>query len=94
MRTTGRVVRDFIAWFDRVHGNWPDINVIYKPVKLDGTPTRAPARRRHRLDCDHLYADDSGRVLNKPRLATPGEMASIRPCKDCISASAKAAIAR
>jgi hypothetical protein len=87
-------VRDFIDWFDRVHGNWPDINVIYEPVKLDGTPTRAPARRRHRLDCDHFYTDDAGRILNKPRLATPSEMASIRPCKDCVSASAKAAIAR
>jgi hypothetical protein len=87
-------VRSFIDWFDHVHGNWPDINVIYEPVKLDGTPTGAPARRRHRLDCDHFYTDDSGRVLNKPRIATPSEMTSIRPCKDCVAASAKAAIAR
>ena|SRR6266550_4255044 len=86
-------VRDFIDWFDRVRGYWPDINVIYEPVKLDGTPTGEPARRRHRLDCDHFYTDGSGRVLNKPRIATREEMTSIRPCKDCITTSAKAAIA-
>lgn len=88
-------VRDFIDWFDRVRGGyWPDINVIYEPIKLDGTPTGEPARRRHRLDCDHLYTDDSGRVLNRPRIATREEMTSIQPCKDCMATSAKAAIAR
>lgn len=88
-------VRDFIEWFDRVRGGyWPDINVIYEPVKLDGAPTGEPARRRHRLGCDHFYTDHSGRVLNEPRIATREELASIPPCKDCIATSAKAAIAR
>jgi hypothetical protein len=76
-------------------GYWPDINVIYEPVKLDRTPTVGPPRRRHRLGgCDHFYTDDSGRILNKPCIATREELASIPPCKDCIATSAKAAIAR
>lgn len=87
-------VRDFIDWFDRVHGNWPDLNVIYEPVRLDGTPTGEPARRRHRLGCEHFFLDDQGKILNKPRIATPEEMASLKPCKSCMNSSAKAALVR
>ncbi|OON75599.1 hypothetical protein [Streptomyces tsukubensis] len=90
VRQLGGVV-DFIAWFDRVHGNWPDINVIYEPVNLkDGTPTGAPARARHRLGCDHFYLDEDGRVINRPRLASAEEMTSLRPCRTCQNVSAKA----
>ncbi|MET8335224.1 hypothetical protein ABZV14_32700 [Streptosporangium canum] len=89
-------VRDFIEWFDRVRGGyWPDINVIFDPVRLaDNTPTGESARLRHRLDCTHLYTDDSGRIRNNHRIATREEIASLRPCKTCIANSAKAALAR
>ncbi|MFE0683452.1 hypothetical protein ACFW17_21905 [Streptomyces sp. NPDC058961] len=87
-------VRDFIAWFDRARGAWPDINVIYEPVTLDGAPTGAPARMRHRLGCDHFWSDQSGRILNTPRAATPREMDALRPCKDCMYTSAKIARGR
>ncbi|MET9362471.1 hypothetical protein ABZX93_16350 [Streptomyces sp. NPDC006632] len=84
-------VRDFIEWFDRAHGAWPDINVIHEPVTLDGTATGAPARMRHRLGCDHFPVDESGRVLNTARAATRRELETLRPCKHCVSTSAKAA---
>lgn len=87
-------VRDFVDWFDRTHGNWPELNVIYEPVKLDGTLAGKPAQRRHRLGCEHFYADDAGKILNPPRVATPREMASLKPCKTCMAASAKAALTR
>lgn len=88
-------VHDFIVWFDRTHGNWPEINVIYEPVRLDGTPSGEPPRQRHRLGgCKHFFLDSSGKPLNTPRNATTEEMASLRPCKDCMTASAKAALTR
>ncbi|MGW6241793.1 hypothetical protein [Streptomyces sp. NPDC055094] len=91
VRQLGSVV-DFIAWFDRTHGYWPDINVVYEPVTLkDGSLTGARARARHRLGCNHFYLDEDGRILNRPRLASLEEMASLRPCKTCQDASAKAA---
>ncbi|TSB18169.1 hypothetical protein [Streptomyces benahoarensis] len=84
-------VRGFLAWFDRAHGHWPGINVIYEPVTLDGTPTGKPPRRRHLAGCDHHHTDDAGRILNPIRPATREEMASLPPCKDCVTAAAKAA---
>lgn len=87
-------VRQFIDWFDQMHGYWPEINVIYEPTKLDGTPTGEPHRLRHRLGCDHFYNDGTGRANNRLRLATAKEMASLRPCKTCVGTASKAALDR
>lgn len=87
-------VRHFIDWFDATHGYWPDINIIYEPTKLDGTPTGEPHRLRHRLGCEHFYVDANGRPNNPLRLATAAEMANLRPCKSCTAASAKAVLNR
>jgi len=86
-------VRQFIDWFDQVHGYWPEINVIYEPTKLDGTPTGQPHTMRHRLGCDHFYQDDRGRANNRVRLATQKEM-KLPPCKTCMGTAAKAALTR
>ncbi|MFJ8775344.1 hypothetical protein [Streptomyces microflavus] len=92
VRQLGGVVA-FIAWFDRIHGHWPDINVVYEPVSLKGGgPTGAPARARHRLGCGHFFLDEEGQIINRPRLATAGEMSSLRPCKSCQAASVKAVV--
>jgi len=87
-------VRQFMDWFDSVHGDWPDINVVLPPTSTrTNKPTGEPPRRRHMLHgCAHFYTDETDRIINPIRLATANEMASLRPCTDCMSTSAKAAL--
>jgi hypothetical protein len=67
---------------------YPDIRYVVYPIRLDGTLSGKPPRKRHDPECSH-YNFRGGRRLGTPVLATEEQMRTLEACTTCINKRVK-----